>query len=136
MLFIFSISVKEKIIFFKIKIVIRLQWESKTFLTSICNSWSIFWEGGTKFFVSDTRHLLSTFHIPCQRSPRGTPRNFFLLYTRVAPPIYVPATSFKLMTLRNIRVEEAFPAKGASLTMKQVVKQPDRFLFNTNFNPK
>ena len=31
----------------------------------------------------------------------GTPRMFFPLYTRVAPPIYVPAKSFKLMALRS-----------------------------------
>ena len=37
---------------------------------------------------------------------------------------------------RNLSVEEALPSKGASLTLKQVVKQLDWFLFNTNFNPK
>ena len=59
---------------------------------------------------------------------------FFPLYTGAAPPIYVPTTSSNLMALRNIRVEEAFPAKG--LTMKEVVDQPDWFLFNTNLDPK
>ena len=34
--------------------VIRMRWESKTYLTSICNSWSVFSEGGTKFVLSET----------------------------------------------------------------------------------
>ena len=62
MLFIFSIYVNKKIIFFKIKIAIKLQLESKTYLTSICNSWSIFREGRTKFVPWETRSILSTFH--------------------------------------------------------------------------
>ena len=62
---------------------------------------------------------------------------FFPLYTEVALPIFVPTTSFKLMPLWNIRVEEALPSNGgASVTLKQVVNQPDWFLFNTNFNAK
>ena len=85
---------------------------------------------------------------------------FFPLYTGVAPPIYVPTTSFKLMTLRNIRVEEALLSKDASVTMKQIshpvqsrkvkrkktlkcnyalyeaVDQPSWSLFNTNMNAK
>ena len=36
----------------------------------------------------------------------------------IAPPIYVP-TSFKLMALPNIRVNEALLSKGATVTMKQ-----------------
>ena len=44
---------------------------------------------------------------------------FFLLYTGVAPPIYVPTTSFKLIMLRNIRVDEAFLSKGTIVAMKQ-----------------
>ena len=62
---------------------------------------------------------------------------FFPLSTEVALPIFVPTTSFKLMPLRNIKVEEALASKGgASVTLKQVVNQPDWFLFNTNFNAK
>ena len=38
----------EKLIFFKIKTVIRIK-ISKMYLMSICNGWSIFQEGGTKF---------------------------------------------------------------------------------------
>ena len=34
--------------------VIRTQ-ESKTYLTSICNNWSVFREGGTRFVPSETR---------------------------------------------------------------------------------
>ena len=44
---------------------------------------------------------------------------FFPLYTGVAPPIYVPTTSFKLMALRNIMLEEVLLSKGASVTIKQ-----------------
>ena len=44
---------------------------------------------------------------------------FFPLYTGVAPPIYVTTTSFKLMALRNIMVEEALLFRSASVTMKQ-----------------
>ena len=44
---------------------------------------------------------------------------FFQLCTGVALPIYVPATSFKLMALRSIMVEEALLSKSASVTMKQ-----------------
>ena len=44
---------------------------------------------------------------------------FFPLYTEVAPPIYVPTTSFKLMALWSIIVEEAFLSKSASVIMKQ-----------------
>ena len=46
---------------------------------------------------------------------------FFSLYTGVAPHIYVPPTSFKLMVLRNIRVEKALLSKVASVTMKQML---------------
>ena len=35
--------------------VIRTQQESKTYLTPICNSWSVFQEHGTKFLPSETR---------------------------------------------------------------------------------
>ena len=49
----------------------------------------------------------------------GTPRMFFPLYTGVAPPIYVPPTSFKLMALQSIMVEEALLSRSASVTMKQ-----------------
>ena len=42
---------------------------------------------------------------------------FFKLYTTVAPPIYVPTPSFKLMALRNIMVEETLLSK--IVTMKQ-----------------
>ena len=52
------------------------------------------------------------------KSEGTTPRMFFPLYTGVALPIYAPTTSFKLMLLRNIRVEEALQSKGASVTMK------------------
>ena len=45
----------EKIIFFKIKIVIRIQQESKTYLMSIFNSWSVFQEGGIKFDPLEAR---------------------------------------------------------------------------------
>ena len=44
---------------------------------------------------------------------------FFPLYTEVAPPIYVSTTSFKLMTLRNIMVEEALLSRSVSVTLKQ-----------------
>ena len=51
---------------------------------------------------------------------KRTPRTFFPLYTGVTLPIYyVPTTSFKLMTLQNIKVKEALFSKGASVTMKQ-----------------
>ena len=53
------------------------------------------------------------------KSERETPRMFFPLYTGVALLIYVPSTSFKLMALWNIRVEEALLSKGASVTVKQ-----------------
>ena len=49
----------------------------------------------------------------------GFPTMFFPLYTRVAPPIHVPTTSFKLIALQNIREEEALLSKGASVTMKE-----------------
>ena len=52
-------------------------------------------------------------------SPRETPRMFFPLHTRVAPPVYVPTTSFKLMALWNITVEESLLSKSASITMNQ-----------------
>ena len=40
--------------------VIRIQYKSKTYLTSVCKSWSVFWEGGTKFVLSVTRlHTVS-----------------------------------------------------------------------------
>ena len=45
---------------------------------------------------------------------------FFPLYTGVALPKYVPTTSFELMALRNISVEEALLSKGASVTVKQL----------------
>ena len=48
----------------------------------------------------------------------GTPRMFFPLYTGEALPTYVPTKSFKLMALRNIRVDEALLSEGASVTMK------------------
>ena len=44
---------------------------------------------------------------------------FFPLYTGVALPIYVPTTSFKLMVLQSIMVEEALLSKSVSVTMKQ-----------------
>ena len=44
---------------------------------------------------------------------------FFPLYTEVAPPIYVPTKSFKLMALWNIMAEEALLSKSASVTMKE-----------------
>ena len=47
------------------------------------------------------------------------PRMFFPLYTGVAAPIYVPTTSFKLMAIWNLRVEEALLSKDASVIMKQ-----------------
>ena len=43
------------------------------------------------------------------------------MYTGVAPYIYVPTTSFKLMALRNIREEKALLSKVASVTMKQML---------------
>ena len=48
-------------------------------------------------------------------------RCFFPLQTGVAPHIYVPTTSFKLMALRNIKVEKALLSKVASVTMKQML---------------
>ena len=45
--------------------VIRIQYELKTYLSSICNSWSVFREGGTKF-VPPVGYILSTFHRPSQ----------------------------------------------------------------------
>ena len=45
----------EKIISFKIEVIIRIMyWKSKTHLTPVCNSWSIFRKGGTKFVPSET----------------------------------------------------------------------------------
>ena len=35
--------------------VIRIQFESQAYLMSICNSWSVFREVGTKFVPSETR---------------------------------------------------------------------------------
>ena len=49
----------------------------------------------------------------------GNSNDVFSLYTGVVPPTYVPITSFKLMALRNTRVQEALLSKGASVTMKQ-----------------
>ena len=44
---------------------------------------------------------------------------FFPFYTGVAPPIDVLPTSFKLMALQNIMLEEALLSKSVSDTMKQ-----------------
>ena len=44
---------------------------------------------------------------------------FFKLYSGVAPPIHVSTTSFKLMALRNIMIEDALLYKSARVTMKQ-----------------
>ena len=44
---------------------------------------------------------------------------FFPLYNGVALPMYIPTISFKLMALRNIKVEEALLSKVASVTIKQ-----------------
>ena len=41
------------------------------------------------------------------------------MYNRVALPIYVPTTGFKLMALQNIMVEEALFSKSASDAMKR-----------------
>ena len=46
--------------------VIRIQLELKTYLKSVCNSWSIYWEGGAKFVSLETRFILSTFQRPTQ----------------------------------------------------------------------
>ena len=42
----------------------------------------------------------------------------------MAPPIYVPTTSFKLMVLRNVRVEKALLSKGASVTIINLDNEP------------
>ena len=40
--------------------VIRIQLELKTYLMSVCNSWSIYWEGGAKFVSLETRlHIVN-----------------------------------------------------------------------------
>ena len=44
---------------------------------------------------------------------------FFIVHWNGSADIYVPTTSFKLMVLRNIIVEEASLSKGASATIKQ-----------------
>ena len=115
----------KKIIFLKINIIIRIRKESKTNLTSIYNSWSIFWKGGTKFSCRKLGYILLTFHwlsqggIHWKRSPRGTPRMYFALHNGVVPLIYGPTIYFKLMALQNIRKKEVLLSKGASVTMKQ-----------------
>ena len=55
------------------------------YLTWICNSWSILWEGGTKLFRQKLGHILSNFHRLSQKvilwkeSTRGIPRMFYPL---------------------------------------------------------
>ena len=112
MFFIFWVNVKEKIIFFKNKI--RFSIAGQYF-------------GKVEQNLSHQKlgYILSTFDRPSQgdilweQSLRGISRVLFPLYTGVAPPIYVPTTNFKLMTLQNIRIKEALLSKGASVTMKQ-----------------
>ena len=105
--------------------VIRIQYESKTYLTWIWNSWSYFGRVEQNLSRQKLGYILSTFQRPgregilWKQSPRGTPRIFFPLYNGVAPPVYVPTASFKLMSLRNIMVGEALLSKSASVTMKQ-----------------
>ena len=43
---------------------------------------------------------------------------FFPLYTGVAPPLYVPTASLKLMALQIIRSKEAFLSKSVRVTMR------------------
>ena len=58
-------------------------------------------------YILVTFQRLSQGGILWKESLRATPRMFFFpLYTGVAPSVYVPITSFKLMTLCNIMVEE------------------------------
>ena len=63
-------------------------------------------------------YILSMFHRPSQggilwkQNPREFVGCFSILYW-VALPIFVPTVSFKLMTLPNIRVEEALLSKGS-----------------------
>ena len=40
---------------------IRIKSESNTHLTSICNRWSLFREGGTKYFPSEVRLHIADF---------------------------------------------------------------------------
>ena len=108
----------------------------KNALTSICNRWSVFRESGKKFFPSETRLQIFDFSETESRrysrystngKSEGTPWMLFPLYTGVIPSIYVPTTGFKLMALRNIRLEEAMLSRGPVL---QWNKHP------TQFNPK
>ena len=54
-----------------------------------------------------------------KRNSEWNSYDVFPLYNGVASPIYVPNTSFKLMALRNIMLEEALLSEGTSYTMKQ-----------------
>ena len=47
---------------------------------------------------------------------------FFSIVQWIAPTIYIPTTSFQLMALRNIMVEEGLLSTGASDTMKHPIQ--------------
>ena len=70
-------------------------------------------------------YILSTFQRPSQgdiawkKSPRGTPRMFFTLYTGVAPPIYFLLQALSWWRYGTSKVEEDLLSKSASVTMKQ-----------------
>ena len=93
----------KKNIFFKIKIIARIQYKRQFALAG-----QYFGKVEQNLSRLKLGHILSTFHRPSQEGilwkeiPRKTPRMFFALHTRVVPPTYVPTICFKLMTLQNI----------------------------------
>ena len=70
-------------------------------------------------YTLSTFQRLSQGGILWKESLRGTPRMFFPFCTGVALSMCVPTTSFKLMVLQNIMVEEALLSKSTSVTIKQ-----------------
>ena len=92
-----NIDVAEKIIFFKIKFFIRIQKESKTYLTSICKRLSIFWEGGTKSVPSETKlHIVSwTKSKMYSLKVQGELLGLFFYYTLewICPYMFLPQVS-------------------------------------------
>ena len=68
MLFYIFNKFKSKNCFFQNKNCYKTRIESKMYLTLVCNSWSIFQEGGTKFVPLETRAILLAFHRLIQES--------------------------------------------------------------------
>ena len=91
--------------------VIRAQKKSKTYLTSICISWTVFWEGLTKFVSWETR--LHTVDISETKSKRysmkgkseGNSWDVFSIIHWSGFAHICSYYNFKLMALRIIMVE-------------------------------